>query len=294
MFPLPSSYNDIRFHHAVTLYLGYQALVTSGLYEWMAKHMLSLTSKLTEYFIPLIQYGMIPDFLIRYGIRVQLSNHLQQLRHPTNRNSGSSKSDVTAEAASNLPIVEALLQTKMDMVQTLSTMPIAIDTDKANEQHYEVPAAFYNYCLGPCKKYSSGYWPASDKNNQKIKSRCTFPESEVHMLELYCQRAGITDSDPTIPLRIVDLGCGWGSLSLYVASKYPHTILTGISNSHSQREYIMSQAKERNLNNVTIVTVRFTGQTVSCFQSLVYLLCFCSHLLTLSIAVTTIECMCSV
>ena len=293
MFPLPSSYNDIRFHHAVTLYLGYQALVKSGLYEWMAKHMLSLTSKLTEYFIPLIQYGMIPDFLIRYGIRVQLSNHLQQLRHPTNRNSGSSKSDIAGSAA-NLPIVEALLQTKMDMVQTLSTMPIAIDTDKANEQHYEVPAAFYNYCLGPCKKYSSGYWPASDKNNQKIKSRCTFPESEVHMLELYCQRAGITDSDPTIPLRIVDLGCGWGSLSLYVASKYPHTILTGISNSHSQREYIMSQAKERNLNNVTIVTVRFTGQTVSCFQSLVYLLCFCSHLLALSIAVTTIECMCSV
>jgi cyclopropane-fatty-acyl-phospholipid synthase len=141
----------------------------------------------------------------------------------------------------------------MDMIQTLSTMPIAIDTDKANEQHYEVPAAFYDYCLGPCKKYSSGYWPTISNSNKK--STCTFLESEIYMLELYCQRAGITESDPTIPLRVVDLGCGWGSLSLYVASKYPHTIITGISNSHSQREYIMSQAKERNLNNVTILTV---------------------------------------
>ena len=236
-FPLlPLSYNDVRLHHAVGLYLGYQALVRSGVYQWMAQNILSLTSKLTEYFIPLIHYGVIPDFLIRYGIRVQLSNHLQQLRRPD------------AASGTGMPLVEAVLQTKMDMVQTLSTMPIAIDTDKANEQHYEVPAAFYNYCLGPCKKYSSGYWPSS--------APCTFHESEIHMLELYCQRAGITDSDPTVPLRIVDLGCGWGSLSLYVATQYPHTVITGISNSHSQREYIMSQAKERKLNNVTILTVR--------------------------------------
>lgn len=252
-FQLPVSYDDVRFHHAVGLYLGYQALVSSGLYRFVAKNLLSLTSELTEYFIPMIQYGIIPDFLIRYGIRVQLSNHLQQLRHPVKSNAitASTPTTIGNNMAVNIPIVEALLQTKMDMVQTLSSMPIAIDTDKANEQHYEVPAAFYNYCLGPCKKYSSGYWPA----NGDKKSLCSFPESEIYMLELYCQRAGITDSDPAVPLRIVDLGCGWGSLSLYVASTYPHTIITGISNSHSQREYIMSQAKERKLNNVTILTV---------------------------------------
>lgn len=256
-FQLPSSYDDVRLHHAVCIYLGYQAFATSGLCQMIAKHVLSLTSKLTEYFIPLIQYGIIPDFLIRYGIRVQLSNHLQQLRHPYS--SGGSKKDMAA----NIPIVEALLQTKMEMVETLSNMPIAVDTDKANEQHYEVPAAFYDYCLGPCKKYSSGYWP--DSNSHK-KSSCTFPESEIYMLELYCKRAGITDSDPTIPLRIVDLGCGWGSLSLYVASKYPHTIITGISNSHSQREYIMTQAKERKLSNVSILTCNVANDTEGVLQ----------------------------
>ena len=264
LFQLPFNYDDVRFHHAVGLYVGYQALVSSGLYRFVAKNLLSLTSKLTEYFIPMIQYGMIPDFLIRYGIRVQLSNHLQQLRHPVRSNaiatstSNSSSSSSSKDTLASIPIVEALLQTKMDMVQTLSSMPIAIDTDKANEQHYEVPAAFYNYCLGPCKKYSSGYWPG--KNSDKKSLLCSFPESEIYMLELYCQRSGITDSDPAIPIRIVDLGCGWGSLSLYVATKYPHTILTGISNSHSQREYIMSQAKERKLNNVTILTVCTTRQ----------------------------------
>jgi 2-polyprenyl-3-methyl-5-hydroxy-6-metoxy-1,4-benzoquinol methylase len=259
-FQLPVSYDDVRLHHAVGLYIGYQALVSSGLYQFVAKNLLSLTSKLTEYFIPMIQYGIVPDFLIRYGIRVQLSNHLQQLRHPVRSNviATSTSTSSRNDTSENIPIVEALLQTKMDMVQTLSTMPIAIDTDKANKQHYEVPAAFYNYCLGPCKKYSSGYWPAAVNK----KSSCSFPESEVYMLELYCQRAGIADSDPAIPLHIVDLGCGWGSLSLYVASKYPHTVITGISNSHSQREYIMSQAKERKLNNVTILTVRTAWQSL--------------------------------
>jgi cyclopropane-fatty-acyl-phospholipid synthase len=241
---LPLSYDEVRFHHAIGLYLGCRAIVASGLYQIMAKRLLSLTSSVTEYLIPLIQYGFVPDFLIRFGIRVQLSNHLQQLRNPSATSAAGNTSSVTK---SNIPTVELMLQSKMDMVQTLSTMPIAIDTDKANQQHYEVPAMFYNYCLGPCKKYSSGYWPTKTS---------TFEESELYMLELYCQRAGITASDPSIPLRVVDLGCGWGSLSLYIASKYPHTIITGISNSHSQREYIMSQANERKLSNVTILTVR--------------------------------------
>jgi Mycolic acid cyclopropane synthetase len=259
---LPSSYNDVRFHHAVLLYVGYQTFVTSGLYKIIAKNILSFTSKLTEYAIPLIQYGFIPDFVIRYGIRIQLSNHLQQLRHPTSNTTSTSTTTSTSINSSTsckddrIPTVELLLQNKMDMIQTLSNMPIAIDTDKANEQHYEVPASFYNYCLGPYKKYSSGYWPTTTS-----KTRTTsFDESEIYMLELYCQRSGITQSDPTKPFYIVDLGCGWGSVSLYVASKYPHTFITGISNSHSQREYIMTQAKERQLNNITILTVRFFGE----------------------------------
>jgi cyclopropane-fatty-acyl-phospholipid synthase len=74
------------------------------------------------------------------------------------------------------------------------------------------------------------------------------------MLDLYCQRAGVTDG-----MRVVDLGCGWGSLSLYLGARYPNCSITGISNSNSQREYILGQAKLRGLNNISIITVRLRG-----------------------------------
>ena len=126
-------------------------------------------------------------------------------------------------------------------------MPIAIETDAANAQHYEVPARFYDLCLGPCKKYSSGYWPSPDT---------TFAESEIAMLDLYCTRAGVQDG-----MHIVDLGCGWGSLTLHLAQKFPNAKITGISNSHSQREYILRTAKDRGLKveNITIITVSIIG-----------------------------------
>ena len=121
-------------------------------------------------------------------------------------------------------------------------MPIAIATDEANEQHYEVPAKFYDLCLGPRKKYSSGWWPNPDT---------TFEESEVAMLEKYCEHAGVKDG-----MSIVDLGCGWGSLTLHLAERYPNAKITGISNSNSQREYIYATARSRgyNVDNITIIT----------------------------------------
>jgi cyclopropane-fatty-acyl-phospholipid synthase len=137
--------------------------------------------------------------------------------------------------------VEEQLQKKMDMVHKLKTMPIAIATDEANEQHYEVPAAFYDLSLGPRKKYSSGYWPTPET---------TFEESEIHMLDKYCELAGVKDG-----MSIVDLGCGWGSLSLHLCEKYPNAKITGISNSASQREYILKTAKQRGYKNIpTIIT----------------------------------------
>ncbi|CAM9952392.1 unnamed protein product [Phaeothamnion confervicola] len=126
------------------------------------------------------------------------------------------------------------------MVEELKSMPIAIATDAANEQHYEVPAAFYLKVLGPCLKYSSGYWPRPDT---------TFAESELAMLELYCDRADVADG-----MCVVDLGCGWGSLTLHLAEKYPNAKITGISNSNSQREFIMGRAVQRGLSNVRILT----------------------------------------
>ncbi|KAI2508253.1 Mycolic acid cyclopropane synthetase [Fragilaria crotonensis] len=121
-------------------------------------------------------------------------------------------------------------------------MPIAIETDAANAQHYEVPAKFYDLCLGPCKKYSSGLWPTPTT---------TFEESEIIMLDLYCQRAGVKDG-----MHIVDLGCGWGSLTLHLIQKYPNCKITSISNSHSQRDYILNTAKERgnNVQNIQVIT----------------------------------------
>ena len=95
------------------------------------------------------------------------------------------------------------LDQKLTIVNKLKTMPIAIATDDANEQHYEVPAKFYDLCLGPRKKYSSGLWPTPTT---------TFEESELAMLQKYCEHAGVQDG-----MSIVDLGCGWGSLTLHLA-----------------------------------------------------------------------------
>jgi len=165
--------------------------------------------------------GLVPDFIIRWGIRIQLYDHLNILKAET---------------------VQEELGQKLQIVSTLKTMPIAIDTDLANQQHYEVPAKFYDLCLGPRKKYSSGLWKEPST---------TFEESEIAMLEHYCTLANVQDG-----MKIVDLGCGWGSLTLHLAERYPNAKITGISNSHSQREYILKTAAERgyNVGNITIIT----------------------------------------
>lgn len=162
-------YTLIRPHHVAVLYAAVRLVVRSSLVETIGNFLLALTSETTERLIPLA--GYVPDFLIRYGIRIQLRHHLTLLR--------------TTSATTEL-------QQKMNIVEELHTLPIAIATDTANTQHYEVPAKFYDLCLGPCKKYSSGLWPSS---------KTTFEESEVHMLDLYCERAGVEDG-----MKVVDLG----------------------------------------------------------------------------------------
>ena len=114
-------------------------------------------------------------------------------------------------------------------VAELKSLPIALEQDAANEQHYEVPDIFFQLCLGPYMKYSSGYWP--HKNT-------TLAESEVHMLEMYCERAQLFDG-----MTLCDVGCGWGSVSIFMAKKYPKATIISISNSHSQREYIKKSSE---------------------------------------------------
>lgn len=126
------------------------------------------------------------------------------------------------------------------LVDELKRSPIALNTADANAQHYEVPAAFYLAVLGPRLKYSSCLYENGARS---------LAAAEIAMLELTCQRAGIANGQ-----QILDLGCGWGSFSLYAAEKFPAAKITGVSNSKSQKEFIDAQARARGLDNLTIVT----------------------------------------
>jgi Mycolic acid cyclopropane synthetase len=225
-------YQALRPHHLLVFYGVFQAVAATGIFTRLSHALVALASNASESFIPCIHAGWVPDCVIRFGIRLQLKHHLSIL---------SSSSNCSDE-----------LEKKLAIVEQLKSMPIAIETDAANAQHYEVPAAFYQFCLGPNRKYSSGLWGAPN---------ASLEESERAMLELYCQRAGVLTNSDTLSggiLHIVDLGCGWGSLTLYLAQHYPNCRITGISNSHSQREYILATARQRGLNlaNIDIITVR--------------------------------------
>jgi len=113
-------------------------------------------------------------------------------------------------------------------VESLAGEPVALVPKKANEQHYEVPARFYELVLGPNLKYSSALWLAGTS---------TLGEAEERMLALTCERAGLRNGQD-----ILELGCGWGSLSLFMARKYPNSRITAVSNSQSQRSFIEHRA----------------------------------------------------
>ncbi|TGK32591.1 class I SAM-dependent methyltransferase [Leptospira gomenensis] len=172
-----------------------------------------------DFIYDLLEKDVFPDWLIRLRIRNLLRQRLKQ------ENKGSLEKNQTH---------------KIEYVQNLKNSPIAVRTDAANEQHYEVPADFFRLVMGKHMKYSSGYWESKDT---------TFDESERRMLEITCQRARIDDG-----MSVLDLGCGWGSLSLYLAERFPKSKITGVSNSKSQKKFIDGEAKKRGLKNLTIVT----------------------------------------
>lgn len=125
-------------------------------------------------------------------------------------------------------------------VETMGNFPVAIHTAEANRQHYEVPAEFFGLVLGPQRKYSSCLYPSADT---------TLAEAETLALAETVRHADIRDG-----MSILELGCGWGSLSLYLAQQFPHSRITSVSNSASQREYIVNIAGKRGLTNLTVVT----------------------------------------
>jgi cyclopropane-fatty-acyl-phospholipid synthase len=167
----------------------------------------------------LIARGLLPDWLIRIGIRRLLRERLQELQ------------------LDGEPARQAALQA---YVADLKTSPIAINTEAANEQHYEVPTAFYQLCLGRNLKYSSGLWR---------EGVASLDAAEDAMLQLTCERAGLADGQ-----RILELGCGWGSLSMWMAAHYPQARITAVSNSSTQRAFIEAECLRRGLTNLTVIT----------------------------------------
>ena len=174
---------------------------------------------LTDTFIDFAERGLMPDFFIRAGIRNLCRKRLEQCK--------------TDDCEANAQLVE-------DYIRSVDQAPLAVLTEKANEQHYEVPAAFYHKVLGQNLKYSSCYF-------EDFVSDLTTAENKA--LELTCEHAELEDGQ-----QILELGCGWGSLSLWMAKNFPKSKITSVSNSNSQREYIMGQAKERNLKNLKVIT----------------------------------------
>ncbi len=165
------------------------------------------------------EMGLVPDRVIRAGIR-RLNN------------------ERLVDIHANDPEWSAVeLSAFVDYMKSAEIAPLP---ELANEQHYEVPAEFFGLVMGKHRKYSSCYWNEDTAD---------LTQAEAEALRITCSRAGVEDG-----MQVLDLGCGWGSLSLWIAAHYPACNVVSVSNSNSQREYITAQAKSRGLTNINVVT----------------------------------------
>ncbi len=155
--------------------------------------------------------GLAPDGLLRLGVRLALRRRLQRLER------GAAPGRMKRSRGG----------------------PIAVETEAANRQHYEVPTEFFRLVLGPRLKYSSAFWPSGDS---------TLGQAEDAMLELTARRAQLANGQ-----RVLDLGSGWGAFSLWAAERYPSASFTALSNSRTQREFIATKAAELGLSNLQVV-----------------------------------------
>ena len=170
--------------------------------------------------INLAEKGFLPDLLIRLGIKRLCGQRLSE---------------------TNTLGLEELENSHQQWIDLLTESPVAIVPEKANEQHYEVPPKFFELVLGANLKYSSGYWS---------KEVFSLDESELEMLKITCERAGLVDGQD-----ILELGCGWGSLTCFMAQKFPNSKITAVSNSKDQRNFIQQKNDKLNLQNIKVFTV---------------------------------------
>ena len=173
----------------------------------------------TNLALRLLERDVLPDWLIRIGIRRLLAERLRDERCAT---------------------LELQQQRLMKLIGQLKASPVALHTREANEQHYELPCEFFELVLGKHLKYSSCYYrPGVD----------SLDTAEHDMLALTCERARLANGE-----RILELGCGWGSLTLFMAARFPNAKITAVSNSRTQKAFIDSAAAHRGLTNVRVVT----------------------------------------
>ena len=170
-------------------------------------------------FNAIVEHRLLPHWLTRLGVRLVLLNGLRRQYRKG---------------------IERQNTQKRALIRKFKRSPIAVYTDDANIQHYEVPTEFFQLVLGNRMKYSCCYWPLNVS---------TIDEAEDAMLRLTCERARLKDG-----MRVLDLGCGWGSLALWIAENYPNCEVVAVSNSRTQTEFIRSQAEDRGYLNVRTQT----------------------------------------
>mmetsp|Transcript_5135 Transcript_5135/g.12942 ORF Transcript_5135/g.12942 Transcript_5135/m.12942 type:complete len:363 (-) Transcript_5135:396-1484(-) len=166
----------------------------------------------------IFEANLMPDFLSRWGMRRLLATNLL----PKN--------------------IEDERHAFMKYVESLKSLPVAMNTAEANDQHYEIPPEFYFPIMGQRLKYSCCYFPKGTHDDD-------LDTAEVLSLKQVEERAGLKDG-----MTILELGCGWGSLSLWMAERFPKSTIIAVSNSNGQRAHIEGQAKAKGLKNLTIVT----------------------------------------
>ena len=183
----------------------------------------------TDPLVRLAEAGGVPDALVRLGIRQLIRRRLRQ--------EGAGEGQQFARATGRRARRGARLAARQrHMLRQLERGPIAEHTAAANAQHYDTPPAFFGQVLGPRMKYSACLWPAGTT---------TLAQAEERMLELYAERAGLADG-----MRVLDLGCGWGSFALWLAERHPASRIVAVSNSTEQRGYIAATAAAAGLDNV--------------------------------------------
>jgi cyclopropane-fatty-acyl-phospholipid synthase len=179
----------------------------------------ALSAKPLSWSLRLLERGVLPEWLVRFGIRRLLAARLAE----------EARADAESQQLHFMKLLSRLRQS-----------PIAINTGDANLQHYELPSGFFELVLGKHLKYSSGYYREPSD---------TLDQAEANMLALTAERARIEDGE-----RILDLGCGWGSLSLWLAVRFPASRITAVSNSRTQKRFIDAQAAARGLKNIEVLT----------------------------------------